>query len=69
MALEERVARVEGVIEQMNERLGDLVQGQQVILAELRNKADKSEVRLLFGTAVALHAAVISLLGVILAKI
>jgi hypothetical protein len=36
-SLEERVSRVEGVIDQMNERLGNLEQGQRTLLSEVRN--------------------------------
>ena len=35
-SLEERVSRVEGVIDQMNELLGNLEQGQRTLLTEVR---------------------------------
>ncbi len=36
-SLEERVSRVEGVIYQMNELLGNLEQGQRTLLSEVRS--------------------------------
>ena len=35
-SLEQRVSPVEGVIDQMNERLGNLEQGQRTLLTEVR---------------------------------
>ena len=34
--IEERVSRLEGVLEQMNERLGNLERGQEALRAEVR---------------------------------
>jgi hypothetical protein len=58
----ERISKVEGILEQINERLGNIERA-------LDQKADKSEVRLLFVTTITLLVAVIGLLGAILAKI
>jgi hypothetical protein len=62
----ERIARTEGILEQINERLGNIEAQTQRILEQ---KADKSEVRLLFGTSITLLAAILGVLGVILATI
>ena len=64
--LEERMARVEGILEQINQRLGN-VEGS--VLTILEQKADKSEVRLLFGATLALLAAILGVLGTVLARI
>ena len=70
---EERIARVEGVLEQVNERLGNLEKQSSGITTILDRKADKAEVRLLFVTSTtllaALMVAVIGLLGAVLAKV
>ncbi len=66
---EERISRVEGVLEQVNERLGSLERQGSGIIAILEQKADKSEVRLFFVTSTTLLVAVIGLLGAVLAKI
>ena len=62
----ERLARTEGVLEQINERLGNL--GAQT-LSILERKADKSELRFLFATTITLLVAIIGLLGAVLARI
>ena len=53
---EEPIARTEGVLEQINERLGNIER-------TLQQKADKSEVRLLFVTTVTLLVAIIGILN------
>ena len=57
---EERIGRTEGVLEQINERSGNL---EAQNLRILEQKADKSEVRLLFVTTVTLLVAIIGILG------
>jgi hypothetical protein len=66
---EERISRVEGVLEQVNERLGNLERPGSGIIAILEQKADKSEVRLHFVTSTTVLVAVIGLLGAVLARI
>jgi C4-type Zn-finger protein len=61
----ERISRVEGVLEQINERLGN-IEAQN--LRVLEQKADKSEMRLLFVTTITLLVAIIGLLGAVLAR-
>ena len=63
---EERIARSEGVLEQIIERLGNL---EAQNLRVLEQKADKSEVRLLFVTTVTLLVAIIGILGALIAKV
>jgi hypothetical protein len=58
----ERLARTEGILEQINERLGNL----ERMVAQ---KADKSEVRFLFATTITLLVAIIGLLGAVLARL
>jgi hypothetical protein len=66
---DERVARIEGVLEQMNERLGNIearlgnIEAQNLGLME--QKADKSEVRLLFATTITLLAALIGIVATV----
>jgi C4-type Zn-finger protein len=62
---EGRVAPIEGVLEQMNERMGIL---EARNLRILEQKADKSEVRLLFVTVITLLVAIIGLLGALMAR-
>ena len=62
----DRISRVEGILEQMNERLGNL---ESQVSRILDQKADKSEVRLLFVTTTTLLIAVIGLLGAVIAKV
>ncbi len=66
---EERISGVEGVLEQVNERLGNLERQGTGIMGILEQKADKSEVRLLFVTTTTLLIGVIGLLGAVIAKI
>jgi len=63
---EQRIARTEGVLDQINERLGNL---EAQNLRVLEQKADKSEVRLLFVTTVTLLVAIIGKQGALLVKI
>ena len=65
----ERISKVEGILEQINERLGNLERQGSGLIQILDRKADKSEVRLLFVTTTTLLVAVIGLLGAVLAKI
>ena len=44
---EERISRIEGVIEQINERQGRL---EDLVLLLLDRKADKTEMRLMFSS-------------------
>lgn len=66
---EERIGRIEGVLEQMNERLGSIETRLGRVESRLDQKADTSEMRLLFGTTLTLLVAAIGLLGAILARI
>ena len=70
---EERISRLEGVLEQVNERLGNLENQSSGIMTILDRKADKAEVRLLFVASTTLLSvlmvAVIGLLGAVLAKV
>ena len=61
----ERISRVEGVLEQINERLGNI---EAQSLKILEQKADKTEVRFLFVTTITLLVAIIGLLGAVLAR-
>jgi C4-type Zn-finger protein len=75
---EGRVARIEGVLEQINERLGN-IEAQNLRLLDqkadnervanigriLEQKADKNEVRLLFATTITLLAALIGIVATI----
>ncbi len=56
------MARTEGALEQITERLGNIER-------TLEQKADKSEVRILFVTTVTLLVAIIGILGALLAKV
>ena len=63
---EERISRLEGIIEQINERLGTIERNVSMLMDR---KADKTEVRLVLVTMVALFSVVFGLLGVILTKV
>jgi hypothetical protein len=63
MAIEERVARLEGITEQIDRRLSNMERGLEALVA---NKADKWETRLWFTTMLTLLAA---LLGIVIAKL
>jgi hypothetical protein len=62
---EGRVVPIEGVLEQMNERMG-ILEAQNLRILE--QKADKSEVRLLFVTVITLLVTIIGLLGALMAR-
>ena len=74
---EERISWVEGVMDQINERQGNLERmlhdSTTTLVQMLDKKADKTELRLMFAVIVtlmvALFSAVLGLLGVILTKI
>jgi hypothetical protein len=67
---EEPIGRIEGVLEPMNQRLGSIENPLSTVEAWLDQKADKSEMRLLFGTPpITLLVAAVGLLGAILARI
>ena len=69
---EERVSRLEGIIEQINERLGSiesrlgLIERNTSMIMDL--KADKTEVRLVLVTMVALFSVVFGLFGVMMSN-
>ena len=71
--LEERVSRLEGVVEQINERLADIQAQLEGIRADLRDlraqKADKWELRLWAVTILAFQAVLAGLLGAVLARL
>ena len=66
---EERISRVEGVLEHMNERLENFEALMTGIEYQLDRKADKTEVRFLFGITFTLFAVTIGLLGAVLTKL
>ena len=73
---EERISRVEGVLEQMNERLSTLETWTSVIedritgvMVMLDSKADKTEVRFLFGITFTIFAVTIGLIGAVLTQL
>ncbi len=61
-SLGERIARIEGVLEQTTVRLTSVEQS-------LQQKADKSEMRLLFVLTTGMFLAVFGLLGAVLARL
>ncbi len=63
------ISRLEGVVEQVNERLGNPESRRSRKIANLDRKADKGEVRLLFFIIATLLVAMIGLLGVVLANV
>ena len=65
---EERISRIEGVIEQINERQGRLEDLTTEIIRMLEKKADKTEMRLMFVTMITLFAVGIGLLTTLLTK-
>ena len=65
---EERTARIEGIKEQMSERLGKIENLTATMLTILDRKADKTEVRFLFGVTITLICVLIGLVGADLAK-
>jgi tetrahydromethanopterin S-methyltransferase subunit G len=70
---EERVSRLEGIIEQINERLGSIESRLGLIERNISmlmdRKADKTEVRFLFGITITLICVLIGLVGGILARV
>ena len=63
---EERVSRLEGIIEQLNERLAAIERNVSMLMDR---KADKMELRLYFAVTVALFGTVIGLVGAVLSKL
>ena len=70
---EERISRIEGILEQINERQGTLERTLEertsTMLGMLERKADRVEVRLYRAVNAALFAVVFGLLGVLIAKL
>ena len=70
---EERISRIEGILEQINERQGTLErmleERTSTMMAMLERKADRVEVRLYLAVSATLFAAVLGLLGVLIAKL
>ena len=69
---EERVSRLEGIVEQINERLGSIEARlgfiERNISMLMDRKADKTEVRFMFGITITLICVLIGLVGADLAK-
>ena len=69
----ERIARIEGILEQMNERQARMEERQARMEEHLTQKADKNEMRWLIGILivlmVALFSAVFGILAAILTKL
>ncbi len=66
----ERISKVEGILEQILEQINERTGNLEVQISRmLGQKADKSEVRLLFVATLTLLVAITGLLGAILAKI
>ena len=66
---EERTARIEGIVEQMSERLGRIENLTTAMIGILDRKADKTEVRFLFGITITLIFVLIGLVGGVLARV
>ncbi len=81
---EERISRIEGILEQINERQGTLErmleertstimamleERTSTMMTMLERKADRVEVRLYLAVSATLFAAVLGLLGVLIAKL
>jgi hypothetical protein len=66
---EERTARIEGIVEQMSERLGRIENLTTAMIGILDRKADKTEVRFLFGITITLICVLIGLVGGVLARV
>ena len=66
---EERVSRLEGIIEQINEWLGRVENLTSAMIGILDRKADKAEVRFLFGITITLICVLIGLVGGVLARV
>lgn len=63
---EERISRLEGIIEQINERLAAIERNISMLMDR---KADKTEVRFMFGITITLICVLIGLVGGVLARI
>ena len=63
---EERISWLEGIIEQLNERLAAIERNVSMLMDR---KADKMELRLYFAVTVALFGTVIGLVGAVLSKL
>ena len=70
---EERVSRLEGIIEQINERLGSIEARlgtiERNVSMLMDRKADKAELRLYFVVTIALFGTLIGLVGAVLSKV
>ncbi len=66
---EERISRLEGIIEQINERLGRVENLTAAMMGILDRKADKTEVRVLFGITITLICVLIGLVGGVLVRV
>ena len=70
---EERISRIEGILEQINERQGTLEhmleERTSEIMRMLERKADRVEVRLYLAVNATLFAAILGLFGVLIAKL
>ena len=66
---EERISRLEGIIEQINERLGRVENLTAAMMGILDRKADKTEVRFLFGITITLICVLIGLVGGVLVRV
>ncbi len=62
---EERISRLEGIIEQINERLAAIERNVSMLMDR---KADKTEVRFMFGITITLICVLIGLVGGVLAR-
>ena len=63
---EERIPRLEGIIEQINERLAGIERNISMLMDR---KADKTEVRFMFGITITLICVLMGLVGGVLARI
>ena len=66
---EERISRLEGIIEQINERLGRVENLTAAMMGILDRKSDKTEVRFLFGITITLICVLIGLVGGVLVRV
>ena len=70
---EEQTSRIEGILEQINERQGTLErmieERTSEIMRMLERKADRVEVRLYLAVNATLFAAILGLFGVLIAKL
>ena len=63
---EERISRLEGIIEQINERLANIERNISMLMDR---KADKTEVRFMFGITITLICVLIGLVGGVLTRV